>query len=81
MSMMTDRDTPREAGKALFDRVYAVWRTLPADHRPRLVVVEGRQIASSAREADPQGRARDNHGLPRLLGLEPVSLSLKRISG
>ncbi|HET9631470.1 MAG TPA: alpha/beta-hydrolase family protein [Terrabacter sp.] len=38
MSMITDRDTPREAGKALFDKVYAVWRTLPADHRPRLVV-------------------------------------------
>ena len=38
MSMMTDRDTPREAGKALFDKVYAVWRTLPAHHRPQLVV-------------------------------------------
>jgi len=38
MSMITDRDTPREAGKALFDKVYAVWRALPADHRPRLVV-------------------------------------------
>ena len=25
LSMMTDRETPREAGKALFDRVYAVW--------------------------------------------------------
>jgi uncharacterized membrane protein len=38
LSMMTDRDTPREAGKALFDRVYAVWRTLPDDQRPQLVV-------------------------------------------
>jgi uncharacterized membrane protein len=38
LSMMTDRDTPREAGKALFDRVYAVWRTLPEDRRPQLVV-------------------------------------------
>src|SRR6478752_9134883 len=38
MSMMTDRDTPREAGKALFDKVYAVWRTLPPDDRPQLVV-------------------------------------------
>ena len=34
LSMMTDRDTPREAGKALFDRVYAVWRTLPEDTAP-----------------------------------------------
>ncbi len=38
MSIMTDRDTPREAGKALFDKVYAVWLTLPEDERPRLVV-------------------------------------------
>ena len=38
MSMMTDRDTPREAGKALFDKVYAVWRALPEDKRPQLVV-------------------------------------------
>ncbi len=38
LSMMTDRETPREAGKALFDRVYAVWLTLPKDSRPQLVV-------------------------------------------
>lgn len=38
MSMMTDRETPREAGKALFDRVYAVWRAMPEDNRPQLVV-------------------------------------------
>jgi uncharacterized membrane protein len=38
MSMITDRDTPREAGKALFDKVYAVWRALPVDDRPQLVV-------------------------------------------
>jgi uncharacterized membrane protein len=38
MSMMTDRDTPREAGKALFDKVYAVWRAMPEDQRPQLVV-------------------------------------------
>ncbi|MER7072164.1 alpha/beta-hydrolase family protein [Terrabacter sp. NPDC000476] len=38
MSIMTDRDTPREAGRALFEKVYAVWRTLPEGSRPRLVV-------------------------------------------
>jgi uncharacterized membrane protein len=38
MSIMTDRDTPREAGKALFDKVYAVWKALPEKERPRLVV-------------------------------------------
>jgi len=38
MSMMTDRETPREAGKALFDKVYAVWSTVPEGERPQLVV-------------------------------------------
>ncbi len=38
MSMMTDRETPREAGKALFDKVYAVWSRLPEGERPQLVV-------------------------------------------
>ncbi|MGW5241120.1 alpha/beta hydrolase [Monashia sp. NPDC004114] len=38
MSMMTDRETPREAGKALFDKVYAVWSKLPEGDRPQLVV-------------------------------------------
>jgi uncharacterized membrane protein len=38
MSMMTDRETPREAGKALFDKVYAVWSKLPEGERPQLVV-------------------------------------------
>jgi uncharacterized membrane protein len=38
MSMMTDRETPREAGKALFDKVYAIWSRLPEADRPRLVV-------------------------------------------
>ncbi len=38
MSMMTDRETPRAAGKALFDQVYAAWSARPAAARPRLVV-------------------------------------------
>jgi uncharacterized membrane protein len=38
LAILTDRDTPSEAGRALFDRVYAVWRTLPQGHRPQLVV-------------------------------------------
>jgi uncharacterized membrane protein len=38
MSMMTDRESAREAGKALFDLVYAAWLARPADERPRLVV-------------------------------------------
>lgn len=38
LSMMTDRDTPRQAGKALFDRIEAEWLRRPADRRPFLVV-------------------------------------------
>ncbi|EWT01234.1 hypothetical protein N865_05480 [Intrasporangium oryzae NRRL B-24470] len=38
LSMMTDRESSREAGKVLFDTVYAAWLALPADARPRLVV-------------------------------------------
>jgi uncharacterized membrane protein len=38
LAMLTDRDTPSEAGRALFDKVYAVWSAMPADDRPQLVV-------------------------------------------
>lgn len=38
VAMMTDRETPREAGKILFDTVHAAWEALPEDSRPMLVV-------------------------------------------
>ncbi|MDN5790572.1 MAG: alpha/beta hydrolase [Micrococcales bacterium] len=38
MDYMTDLRTPREAGKALFDRVHAAWARLPEGRRPQLVV-------------------------------------------
>ena len=38
LELLTDRATPREAGRALFDKVYAEWSKLPAGSRPRLVV-------------------------------------------
>lgn len=38
VAMMTDRETPREAGKILFDTVHAAWQALPEDSRPMLVV-------------------------------------------
>jgi len=38
LELLTDRATPREAGQALFDRVYTIWSQLPAASRPRLVV-------------------------------------------
>ncbi|WP_406043318.1 alpha/beta-hydrolase family protein [Micromonospora sp. NBC_00898] len=37
-SFVLEQGRPAEAGKALFDRVYARWSTLPAGHRPRLLV-------------------------------------------
>ena len=38
LAILTDRDTPREAGRALFDKVYAVWSAMPEGDRPQLVV-------------------------------------------
>ena len=38
LELLTDRATPREAGQALFDKVYAEWSKLPADSRPQVVV-------------------------------------------
>lgn len=38
VELLTDRTTTRTAAKALFDKVYAVWSTLPAGARPQLVV-------------------------------------------
>ena len=38
LAILTDRDTPSEAGRALFDKVYAVWSAMPAGERPQLVV-------------------------------------------
>jgi uncharacterized membrane protein len=38
LSFVGDRTQPAEAGKALFEAVYARWSQLPADHRPHLYV-------------------------------------------
>lgn len=38
VALLTDRETPKEAGTALFEKVYAVWAALPAARRPQLVV-------------------------------------------
>lgn len=38
LSFVTDKDTAENAGRLLFDTIHDYWATLPADHRPRLVV-------------------------------------------
>ena len=38
ISFLVDETKARQAGRDLFDTVYDYWATLPADHRPRLVV-------------------------------------------
>ncbi|WP_347353953.1 alpha/beta-hydrolase family protein [Intrasporangium sp.] len=38
LELLTDRESPRQAGTVLFDKVYDVWSALPAASRPRLVV-------------------------------------------
>jgi uncharacterized membrane protein len=35
---LADPAKPQQAGKLLFDKVYAAWLTIPADKRPKLVV-------------------------------------------
>jgi uncharacterized membrane protein len=38
MSFIADKEPARQAGRDLFDAVYARWLRLPAGHRPKLVV-------------------------------------------
>lgn len=38
LAFIADRESPMEAGQALFEAVYAVWIDLPEDARPKLVV-------------------------------------------
>lgn len=38
MAFLADRGTPQEAGRALFEAVYAVWSKMPEGSRPKLVV-------------------------------------------
>lgn len=37
ISFLVDKDNARDAGRALFDAVYAEWSQLPADSRPKLI--------------------------------------------
>ncbi|WJJ09788.1 alpha/beta-hydrolase family protein [Prescottella equi] len=38
LSFIADRDTPQEAGRALFEQVHAAWAQRPENRRPKLVV-------------------------------------------
>lgn len=57
MSFLVDGDRARDAGRLLFDAVYARWLELPPDGRPRLVV-SGESLGSFGGEAAFSG-ARD----------------------
>ncbi|HEX6871426.1 MAG TPA: alpha/beta-hydrolase family protein [Micromonosporaceae bacterium] len=50
ISFLTDRDLAEQAGRALFDQVYARWSTLPPQHRPKLIVF-GESLGSFGSEA------------------------------
>ncbi len=50
ISFIVDKARAQEAGRSLFDAVYAHWLTLPADHRPKLVVF-GESLGSFGAEA------------------------------
>jgi uncharacterized membrane protein len=50
LSFLTEQERSAQAGKALFDQVYAYWSTLPRQHRPRLLVF-GESLGSLGSEA------------------------------
>jgi uncharacterized membrane protein len=87
LAILTDRDTPRAAGTALFDKVYAVWKTLPEGHRPQLVV-GGESLGSYGGqgafrdEADMLARAQGGVwvGTPSFTGIA-ASLTARRNEG
>lgn len=50
LSFLADKDPAQEAGRDLFNAVYDRWQQLPADHRPKLVVL-GESLGSFGGEA------------------------------
>ena len=50
ISFIADKEPAKEAGRDLFDAVYARWHQLPAGHRPKLVVF-GESLGSFGGEA------------------------------
>ena len=54
LSYLVDQDRARDAGRELFDAVYARWSNLPADARPRLFVY-GESLGSFGAEAPFSG--------------------------
>ena len=57
ISFLVDVDRASEAGRALFEAVYATWSTLPADSRPKLIPY-GLSMGSFAAQA-PFGGVQD----------------------
>ena len=56
ISFLAQRPQARQAGRALFNAVYAYWSTLPAAHRPKLVVF-GESLGAYGAEAAFSGVA------------------------
>ena len=50
ITFLDQREVAARAGRALFERVYAFWSALPAEHRPRLVVY-GESLGAFGSEA------------------------------
>ena len=79
LSYLVDQKRAREAGRELFDAVYDRWSKLPADDRPRLLVVGeslgsfgGDGVQRGVRPAEPHGGrglrrpAQLQHPVPRV---------------
>ncbi len=56
ISFLVDQEVASETGRVLFDEVYDVWKTLPADHRP-LLYAYGLSLGSFGSQAAFSGQA------------------------
>lgn len=56
ISFLVDQEVASETGRELFNQVYDVWRTLPADHRPKLYAY-GLSLGSFGSQAAFSGQA------------------------
>jgi len=54
ISFLVDQDKATEAGRALYDAVYARWQQLPVNHRPKLIAF-GLSLGSYGAQADFSG--------------------------
>ncbi|MFF5085163.1 alpha/beta hydrolase [Actinoplanes sp. NPDC000266] len=74
ISFLVDKERAREAGRDLFDAVYASWSALPRDQRPRLLVF-GESLGSFGAEAAFSGPADIRNRVDGMLLVGPPNMN------